>query len=41
MTMAEATKTINLGIVGAGGMGKTHSSAAASLGDKARVDGDR
>ena len=37
MTMAEATKTINLGIVGAGGMGRTHSSAAASLGNKARV----
>jgi predicted dehydrogenase len=37
MTMAEATKTINLGIVGAGGMGRTHSAAAASLGDRARV----
>ncbi len=35
--MAEATKTINLGIVGAGGMGRTHSAAAASLGGKARV----
>ncbi len=39
MTMAEATKTINLGIVGAGGMGRTHSAAAASLGGKARVAG--
>ncbi|MEO1716115.1 MAG: Gfo/Idh/MocA family oxidoreductase [Planctomycetota bacterium] len=35
--MAEATKTVNLGIVGAGGMGKTHSAAAASLGGRARV----
>lgn len=45
MTMAEATKTINLGIVGAGGMGRTHSTAAASLGGRARVaaivDADR
>lgn len=37
MTMAEATKTVNLGIVGAGGMGRTHSAAAASLGGRARV----
>jgi predicted dehydrogenase len=38
MTVA-ASKTVQIGIVGAGGMGKTHASAIASLGGAARVAG--
>lgn len=40
MATAQAgSKTVRIGIVGAGGMGRTHSNAAASLGGSARVTG--
>lgn len=40
MATAQAgSKTVRIGIVGAGGMGRTHSQAAASLGGAARVTG--